>query len=90
MKKGAKQEGESLTVYDTVKPALLLSVLKHQDAYIKVYSPHETMYTDQTERFPVMIRQGNQYIMVMCEIDRNYIDKETMKDRSSGSLCRAF
>ena len=57
--------------------------------YINVYTPWETIYTNKMGQFPAMSNKGNQFIMVMSELDNNFIDMETMKDRFAGSLCKA-
>ena len=40
-----------------------------------------TVYLDQTGQFPTRLRSGNQYIMVMVEIDSNYTSVKPMKNR---------
>jgi len=44
------------------------------------------MYTDQTGRFPQKSSRGNQYIMVLIEIDSNAILVEAMKNRMTGEM----
>ena len=62
---------------------------KMQNVYIKVHQATDTMYSDQTGRFPATSsRGGNQYIMVLVEVDENYIDAEPMKNRRAGSMVR--
>jgi len=63
---------------------------KMKDAYIKVHSASDTMYTDQPGRFPATSCNGNQYIMVLVEVDGNYIDAEPMKNKSAGSMIKAY
>ena len=48
------------------------------------------MYTDQTGRFPATSTRGNQYIMVLVEVNGNYIDVEPMKNRKEGSIIKAY
>ncbi len=48
------------------------------------------MYTDQPGRFPATSSSGNQYIMVLVEVDGNYIDAEPMKNMTSGSMIKAY
>jgi hypothetical protein len=52
---------------------------KMKDVYIKIHKARKTMYTDQPGRFPATSSSGNQYIMVLVEVDGNYIDAEPMK-----------
>ena len=48
------------------------------------------MYTDQTGRFPKKSSRGHQYIMVLIELDSNAILVETMKNRTSAEMIRAY
>jgi hypothetical protein len=64
--------------------------MKEHDVYILISNAEETMRTDQTGRFPANSSSGNKYIMVLVEIDGNYIDGEPMKDRSEGSLIKTY
>ena len=48
------------------------------------------IYTDQTGRFPVLSSQGNRYVMVMLDMDSNYIMVEPMKNRNSSELVRSY
>ncbi len=59
------------------------------DIFIKIYDVGD-MHSDQTGRFPAMSSKGNQYIMVLVEIDGNYIDAEPMKNKSEGSIIIAY
>jgi hypothetical protein len=67
---------------------------KQKEAIIRIYDlSHETerlMYTDQTGRFPQKSSRGNQYIMVLIEIDSNAILVEAMKNRTTGEMIRAY
>ena len=63
---------------------------KMHDVYIKIHNATETMHTDQTGRFPATSSRGNQYIMVLVEVDGNYIDAEPMKNRTDGSIIKAY
>jgi len=63
---------------------------KELDIYIRIFNAEETMHTDQTGRFPANLSSGNKYIMVLVEIDGNYIDGEPMKDRTEGSLIKTY
>jgi hypothetical protein len=46
-------------------------------------------YTDQTGRSPKKSIRGNQYVMVLVELDSNAILVKGMKDRTSGEMIRA-
>ena len=60
-----------------------------QDVYTKVLDIREleeTIYTDQTGKFPITSRSGKKYIMVMVPIDRNAILVSPMKNRKDEEL----
>jgi hypothetical protein len=63
---------------------------KEHDIYIRIFNSEETMHINQTGRFPANSSSGNKYIMVLVEINGNYIDGEPMKDRTEGSLIKAY
>ena len=63
---------------------------KMHDIYIKIHNVTETMHTNQTGRFPTTSTRGNQYIMVLVEVDSNYIDAEPMKNRTERSIIKAY
>ena len=48
------------------------------------------MYTNQTGRFPVRSYRGNQYIMVLIEMNRDAILVEAMRNRTSGEMVKAY
>ena len=48
------------------------------------------MYTDQTGKFPQKSSRGNQYIMVLIEMDSDTILVEAMKNRKAGEIVRAY
>ena len=50
----------------------------------------ETIYSDQTGRFPKTSLRGNKYIMVMVEVDSNVILVEPMKSRQDDEMTRAY
>ena len=68
----------------------LPAIPKAKDIYIKIHNVHETMHTDQTGRFPATSSRGNQYMMVLVEVDGNFIDAEPMKNRSEGAMIKAY
>jgi hypothetical protein len=56
---------------------------------IKFHNASKTMHSNQTGRFPATTSRGNQYIMVLVEVDGNYIDAEPMKNKTEGSIVKA-
>ena len=63
---------------------------KMRDVYISVYHTRETMFTDQTGKFPTRSQRGNKYVMVMVEIDINAILVEPMLSRKDAEMIRAY
>ncbi len=63
---------------------------KMQDVYIQIHNASETMHTNQSGCFPATSSKGNQHIMVLVEVDGNYIDAEPMKNKSEGLMIQAY
>jgi hypothetical protein len=68
----------------------LPAIPKAKDVYIKVYNATEMMHSDQTGRFPATSSRGNQYVMVLVEVDGNFIDTKPMKNRSERAMTKAY
>jgi hypothetical protein len=68
----------------------LPAIPKAKDVYIKVYNTTETMHSDQTGRFPATSSRGNQYVIVLVEVNGNFIDAEPMKNRSEGAKIKSY
>ncbi len=66
------------------------AIPKAKDVYIRIYNAHETMHTDQTECLQATLSRGNQYVMVLVEVDGNFINAEPMKNRSEGAMIKAY
>jgi hypothetical protein len=63
---------------------------KMKDIYIKIYNATKMMHSDQTGCFPTSSSRGSKYIMVLVEVDGNYIDAEPMKNKSAGEMIKAY
>ena len=83
--RSTKKVKDSSTVELTNSP-----MPKKEDVYIYVFNAHDTVYTDQTGGFPITSSKGNKYVMVMCEVDGNYIDAEPMKSKSTESMVQTY
>lgn len=57
---------------------------------IKNFHNKDTVYTDQAGKLPVVCSWGNRLLMVMLNVDANYIDAEPLKDHSDASLTQAY
>ena len=60
----------------------------------KMYMSRFTLLMTRSLRsnrtFPATTSRGNKYIMVLVEIDENYIDAEPMKNKTEGSMIKAY
>ena len=63
---------------------------KVRDIGIHIYNIRETIFSDQTGKFPKQLQRGYKYIMVMVEIDSNAILVEPMKSRKDEEMIRAY
>jgi hypothetical protein len=63
---------------------------KVRDVGIHVYNVRETIFSDQTGKYPKQSQRGNKYIMVMVEINSNAILVEPMKSRRDEEMIRAY
>jgi hypothetical protein len=78
------KEAESPDKNQTIIP----HVKKH-DILILVYNAKATIYSDQTEMFPVVLSKGNKYVMVLHDADSNLLWAEPMKNQTGGELILA-
>ena len=65
------------------------TLTKH-NILVKVVNAQQTVYSDQTGRLPVQSNRGNRLLMVLYEVDGNYIDAELMRDHSDKSMIKAY
>ncbi len=63
---------------------------KVRDIYTTMYDVRETMFLDQTGRFPTRLQSSNKYIMVLVVIDSNAILVEPMKSRKDAEMIQAY
>ena len=63
---------------------------KVRDVFVKTYDVRNTVFSDQTGRFPTISQTRNKYIMVMVEIDSNAILVEPLSSRKDQELTRAY
>ena len=50
----------------------------------------QKIYSDQPGRFPTKSSRGNQYIMVLTEVDSDVILVKPMKNKTAGEMIRAY
>jgi hypothetical protein len=63
---------------------------KVRAVYVKVYDARETTFSNQTGKFSTRSKSGNEYIMVMVEIDSNTILVEPLKYCKDAKLIRGY
>ncbi|KAL7484145.1 hypothetical protein ACHAW6_009789 [Cyclotella cf. meneghiniana] len=63
---------------------------KLRDVFTHVYDTRNTIFSDQTGKFPHRLLSGNYYLMVMVDIDSSAILVEPIKNRSDSELTRAY
>ena len=63
---------------------------KMKDIYIKIYNATKMMQSNLTGHFPATSSKGNKSIMVLVEVGGNYINAEPMKNKSEGSMIKAY
>ena len=65
--------------------------VKHKDVYIMVFNAtKKSMYSNQTGKFPITSACGHKYIMVVVELDGNYIDCKPIQSRKATALTNAY
>ena len=57
---------------------------KQNDIMIRTYDTHDTMFTDQTGKFPHLSSRGNRYQMILYHVDSNSIWVECTKNKTEG------
>lgn len=63
---------------------------KQKELYLFVFNAKDTMYTDQTGQFPITSMRRNKYIMIMYEVNGNYIDAEPFKNKTDEELTKTY
>jgi hypothetical protein len=86
--KSTKGKQNAMTIKK--KKLIRTNQAKLKDMYIKIYLANDTVHFNQTGCFPATSSRGNKCIMVLVEIDGNYIDAELMKNKTEGSMIKAY
>ena len=60
------------------------------DIYTSIYEVKNTVFSNQTWQFPTRWQQGNEYIMVMVEINSNAILVDPIKSCKNEELMREY
>ena len=59
-----------------------VTIPKRKDIYIALYKTRDTIYTDQTGKFPHTSSRGDNYQIVIHDIDRNSTWVDPMKNKT--------
>ena len=59
------------------------------DILQRIINVHDSLYTDQTVRFPFVSSLGNRYVMILHHVDSNSTWCEAFKNNSNGELILA-
>eukprot|EP00804_Cyclotella_cryptica_P004958 CCRYP_014075-RA/>CCRYP_014075-RA protein AED:0.08 eAED:0.06 QI:0/0/0/1/1/1/2/0/1100 len=70
-------------------PAHTAPSLPHHNIFVKTYDTRDTVYSDQTGRFPHVSSRGYRYQMILYHTDSNSIWVEPTKNRTEGELILA-
>ena len=65
------------------------AIEKKNNKFIATYNPRNTMFTNQTGKFPHSSSRGNNYQMITHEIDGNSTWVEPMKNQTEGEMILA-
>ncbi|KAL7535015.1 hypothetical protein ACHAXR_006213 [Thalassiosira sp. AJA248-18] len=63
---------------------------KEHGMFVKIVDLKETMYSDQTDKFPYLSSRGMRYIMVAYHTDPNFIFAEPMRNRTERQMIKAY
>jgi hypothetical protein len=90
MKKQRQGIRSTSVLAETTDVTCIPALPKMKDIYIKIYNATKTIHSNQTGCFPAILSRGNKYIMVLVKVDGNYIDAESMKNKSEGSMIKTY
>jgi hypothetical protein len=90
MKKQRQEVRSTRVLAETTDITKVPALPKMKDIYIKIYNTIETMHSNQTGCVPATLSRGNKYIMVLVEVDGNYLDAEPRKNKLEGSMIKAY
>ena len=85
----SQRQGVRSTKTQQSTVAVPVPIAKQKDIFIALYNPRDTIYTDQTGRFPHASSRGYHYQMIIHEINGNSTWVEPMKNKSQGEMIRA-
>ena len=63
---------------------------KQHDIYVRVDQVKDTIYTDQTGKFPITSSRGHKYIMIIFEIYGNAVLVEPMKNKTEDKMVETY
>ena len=63
---------------------------KQHDIYVRLDQVKDTIYTDQTVKFPITSSRGHKYIKITCKIDGNAVLVEPMKNKMEEEMVETY
>ena len=87
-RQGVRSTKEKVVVRDENNEAVPRT--KQHDIYVRVDQVKDTIYTDQTGKFPITSSRGHKYIMIVCEIDGNAVLMEPMKNKTEDEMVETY
>ena len=82
VRQGVRPTEEKLAVSEKENSDTHVPLRKNHDIYVQIDQVRDTIYTNQTGKFPITSSRGHKYIMVLCAIDGNVVLAEPMKNKS--------
>ena len=74
VRQGVRSTKEKMTVVEeTDNSNQHVPLRKHHDIYVQINHVRDTIYTDRTGKFPIILSRGHKYIMILYAIDGNVL-----------------
>ena len=90
VRQGVRPTEEKLAVSEKENSDTHVPLRKNHDIYVQIDQVRDTIYTNQTGKFPITSSRGHKYIMVLCAIDGNVVLAEPMKNKSEREMVETY
>ena len=90
VRQGVRSTKEKLAVAEKDNSNTHAPLRKNHDIYVPIEQVRDTIYNDQTGKFPITSSRGHTYIIVLCSIDRNLVLAEPMKNKPEESMVETY
>ena len=81
---------QKVVVDEVSETTELTRAITKQNLMVKIFNASETVFSDQTGRLPVQSSRGNTSLMIVYDIDANYIDAEPLRNHSDPQMIAAY